>query len=302
MRNNQAPPAQTRLGHWFPLTGSGLLLFLLLVPAARGQQAAAAGFRVQASGGWINLHVTQTTPLIVVLEELCRPTRSRCEGIQGIDETVSQLTAEGAWTSVISQLLRATKLDYVVVDGSASAPARLLVLGRSAVPAPTPLESESARAVLAGDELRKFEKSLVSPTNTAPRSDSVPTASKSQLETVEPVIGMTRSLPLGESVNDPPQEILGILSRPSEPQFPGPSVPLPGFMGGPIIPALPQPGPPVSAFPDTAGNPVPIVPQPPSTVGMFPDPQGRPVPLIPRPPDQKQKADSPFPPEISGPR
>jgi hypothetical protein len=272
------------------------------VSAARGEQAAVAGFRVQASGGWINLHVTQTTPLTVVLEELCRPTGSRCEGVQGIDETVPPLTVEGAWTSVISQLLRGTKLDYVVVEGSASAPARLLVLGRSAVLAPTPLESENAGAVLAGEELRHLEKSSVSPTNTAPRSASVPAASKSPVETVEPVIAITRSLPLGGSLNDPLQQQLGVPSRPSEPQFPVPNVPLPGFMGGPIIPVLPQPGPPVSAFPDTAGNPVPVVPQPPSTVGMFPDAQGRPVPLIPLPPDQKQKMDSPFPPELSGPR
>jgi hypothetical protein len=300
MRSNQVPPAQTRLRQWFPLTASGFLLFLLLVPAARGEQAAAAGFRVQASGGWINLHVTQTTPLIVVLEELCRPTGSRCEGVQGIDETVPPLTVEGVWTSVISQLLRGTKLDYVVVEGSDSAPARLLVLGRSAA-APTPLESENARAVRAGEELRHIEKSSVSPTNTAPSSDSEPAASKSPVETVEPVIAMTRSLPVGESMNDPPKQ-LGGFSRPSEPQVPVPNVPMPGFMGGPIIPVLPQPGPPVSAFPDTAGNPVRVVPQPPSTVGMFPDAQGRPVPLIPLPPDQKQKVDSPFPPEISGPR
>ena len=165
------------------------------------------------------------------------------------------LTVEGAWTSVISQLLRGNKLDYVVVEGSASAPARLLVLGRSAVLAPTPLESENAGAVLAGEELRHLEKSSVSPTNTAPRSASVPAASKSPVETVEPVIAITRSLPLGGSLNDPLQQQLGVPSRPSEPQFPVPNVPLPGFMGGPIIPVLPQPGPPVSAFPRHSRQP-----------------------------------------------
>ena len=90
------------------------------------------------------LHVTENTPLNVVLDELCSRAHATCEGTQlaaGI--VVARMEVSGEWDTILDSLLHGSKLDYVSVAGSGTNP-RQLVIRVPSIAAGNPVISNSA--------------------------------------------------------------------------------------------------------------------------------------------------------------
>lgn len=283
------------------LLACALALFFL-TPGMRAEVPEASGVQVQVSQGVIRLQVTQATPLRVVLEELCRKTAVQCEGLEGVEGVVAPLQMKGSWAEVIGWLLEGTKLNYVAQAPSALGPGRLLILGRrAALPARAPAGNNQPGSREAVTEAAESSTMGIPATSNSSepgreeqdRSGTMEGRAAATPPSPAPPADTASNAPTGQSSRE-------MVAPTEEAAPPAPNVPLPGFMGGPIVPPVVLPGPPVSPFPDVHGNPVPMVPQPPPTVSVFPDQQGRAVPLQRLPPGQRPG--SPFPPQLSGPR
>ena len=91
------------------------------------------------------LHVTENTPLNVVLDELCSRAHATCEGTQlaaGI--VVARMQVSGEWDTLLDSLLHGSKLDYVSVAGSGTNPRQLVIT------VPSATTSTSSTSLLGG--------------------------------------------------------------------------------------------------------------------------------------------------------
>ncbi len=255
---------------------------------ALAQQAAPVIVKVISQDSRVAVQTSQNAPLNAILEELCRQTRSDCEGTAAAAKIeLPPINALGTWEQIIDKLMEGTNLNYAAMPATAASGARLLITGLALSPeAPQPASAANG-ALGSNGRVRSASSDPFSSNGAGPTpDDSVPqqvaTAEDTATEVVpsqEPIVAAVASNTVAPdtAAPSPPRSVnLGTATDfmgNSVPQYAGPGYfPFPDGQGH-LIPADNQPTT-SSPFPDSSGNLIPV--------SKPPTPDGNPFPLEPR--------------------
>ena len=240
------------------LGGTG---FFLCTRAAAEQRS---GVRVQIRSTQVKLTVGATISLDIVMAELCKQTRSMCEGVPLVSHfQIVPMSVSGSWQEVVSRLMQGTGLDFIASSSSAGAPGTLILRVPSTL---TSQAQPAAPAPVAGaSEAAVANDTTVSP-ETQGRASAMPTgisqgsnqATSGHLATAYPFNQSSEALAAARKWDWNGNPLThDVAMRAPEPSqyllFPGPN--------GELIPAT-EPGPPPGflPWPDGHGGLLPAPP------------------------------------------
>jgi len=254
------------------LRKSAVLLFLAGLTAA--QEHSSAPVLVQFDPIQTTVAIAIPTDLRVVVDEVCKQTETTCEGTQYLaGSAVAPMNLQGAWNSVIDQLLEGSGINYVASPPTVASGGRLIIQPRTAGTTQGPTQSPEVQV---GARNAREATSL---------SRSVDQSNPD---------GSASSGPAPESSSGSTGEENNAASGSSAPY----AANAPSVAGSPLtsnIPAGSQSGLEGASylpFPDSHGNPIPTTNEPVLYL-PFPDSHGNPIPVQPSDP-----GGSPFPVEV----
>jgi len=128
-------------------TSLAMVALLAFVLPALGQQAAPVAVQIIDRDATIAVQTLQNASLTAVLEELCRQTRTDCEGTAAAANIeLPPIHAVGTWEQVIANLMEGTNLNYAAMPATAASGARLLITARASSPEASQPSSVTNRA------------------------------------------------------------------------------------------------------------------------------------------------------------
>src|SRR5438105_412512 len=103
-------------------------VILCLAGLVAAQEHSSAPVLVQFDPIQTTVAIANPTDLRVVLDEVCKQTGTTCDGTQYLaGSTVAPMNLQGAWNSVIDQLLEGSGTNYVASPPTSASGGRLII-------------------------------------------------------------------------------------------------------------------------------------------------------------------------------
>lgn len=154
-----------------------LISFVVFVMPMLGQLD--RGVIVSHAGSEISVSIARTTPLGMVLDEVCREASAQCLGTpQAMAAMVPAQEVHGDWRHVISILLEGAGFNYIASAPSESSPGMLQIIGAASQGRPEQPEVRSTIAARQPNQTGNAESSSereAASADAAPLSASMPT-------------------------------------------------------------------------------------------------------------------------------
>jgi hypothetical protein len=111
-----------------PILISSLSMLLLILGVSLGAQQLQSGISVKYQSSEIEISVTRTTSLRMVLDVICRETHMSCEGLEQVEGIhVAPLRLHGPKDKAIAELIEGSGLNYVLTEPSGDRAGSLLL-------------------------------------------------------------------------------------------------------------------------------------------------------------------------------
>jgi hypothetical protein len=235
-----------------------LLGSLLLASIADAQQQSPLPLTVRFDSANTSVVIAEPSDLRIVLDEVCRQTKTSCEGTQYLaGSKVAPMQLQGSWNSVIDQLLEGSGVNYVASPPSEVGSGRLIIQAKGTNGPDSGFTQNGAERP--GDTRPDLSGAKTLPDRTIAVEDSLQSGTE-----------VSQSAPAGS----PAARSSSLAGSPLTSD-------LPAVANSEPAAYLP--------FPDSHGNPIPTT-NAPVLYLPFPDSHGNPIPVDPNAP-----TGSPFP-------